>query len=131
MTGNEPTVTSDRTEAFLDIEAQAQTLVSRLSRLDKEANRYSNAASNLEKAAQATNDLVKVFKAVARGSINALDVVASAGGPEILAQLSTLSAHQEELSSALNKKVTLAVLLSGVSVTLALVALVVALIQWV
>jgi hypothetical protein len=113
------------TREFLNIEEVANSLASRLKRLDDEAKCYESAAGKLDTAAGATRDLTKVLKEIGEEVTKAIEVVASVGGPEIVKRLKSLDAQEKERSEVLLKKVGLAVNLAGLAVVLALAAVVV------
>ena len=75
MAADKNSAIDDRTSDFLDVEQTARTLVSRLSRLDDEAKRYSEAATHLDQSAQATRELVAAIRGVGEEAAKALDVV--------------------------------------------------------
>ena len=126
--GNDGATASDRrTAEFLDVEATARSVAARLVKLDEESSRYSAAATNLDEAATATRELAASVREVGERASRALDVVASVGGPEIVARLGKFEAQQVAQSEALMKKIGLAVFLSGAAAALALVATIVAL----
>ncbi|MRS13248.1 MAG: hypothetical protein EG823_09335 [Actinobacteria bacterium] len=127
MGTDEATASDSRTAEFLDVEATARSVAARLTKLDEESNRYTAAATNLDEAAAATRELAASVREVGEYASKALDVVASAGGPEIVAKLGNLENQQVTQSDALMKKVGLAVYLSGAAAVLALVATIVAL----
>jgi hypothetical protein len=129
MADIETQATDDRTNGFLDVEEVARGLAARLSRLDEEANRYAAAAANLDAAAQATRDLTTAIREVGEGAAEALDVVASVGGPEIIDRLAALDARTAEDSALLLKRVWLAVSVAGAAAVLAAAATLVALLK--
>jgi CHASE3 domain sensor protein len=127
MTENEiRDVADDRTSAFLDVEQVAHTLVARLNSLEQEANHYSTAAAHLDEAAQATRELTAALRKVGDGAAEALSVVASVGGPEIVRRLSSLETNGSKRSAHLLTRVNLAVVMAGTAALLALVAVIVA-----
>ncbi|TDB38516.1 MAG: hypothetical protein D9V44_05575 [Actinobacteria bacterium] len=127
MGTDETTASDSRTAEFLDVEATARNIAARLAKLDDESNRYTGAAKNLDEAAAATRELAASVREVGVHASKAIDVVASVGGPEIVARLGKLETQQVTQSEALMKKVGLAVYLSGAAAALALVATIVAL----
>ena len=129
MGTEESTASDGRTADFLDVEETARSIAARLTRLDDEAGRYTAAATNLDGAAAATRELIGAVRDIGAGAAEALDVVASVGGPEIVNRLGALEAQHAEQSEALMKKVGVAVYLSGAAAALALVAAAVALIK--
>jgi hypothetical protein len=127
MGTDEAAAGDSRTADFLDVEATARSVAARLTKLDEESSRYTAAATNLDQAAAATRELAASVREVGEHASRALDVVASAGGPEIIARLGNLETQQVTQTEALMKKVGLAVYLSGAAAALALVATIVAL----
>lgn len=116
----------ESTSRFLDAEQAAHTLVSSLSRLEDEANRYSSAATNLDEAAQSTRELVVAIRGVGEEAAKALEVVSSVGGPKILEQLSVLESQIAIQSEVLRKKAGLAAVFAGMAALFALVGVVIA-----
>jgi hypothetical protein len=136
MSDAEGAAVDKRTEDFLDVEATARSLADRLARLDAEALRYSSAATNLDQAAQATRELTTAVREIGDSVTRAIDVVASVGGPEIVARLDGVSeaiqtAEDQTAArhSELLGKMQLAVTLAGVAAALAGIATVVAFIR--
>ena len=126
MAADKNSAIDDRTSDFLDVEQTARTLVSRLSRLDDEAKRYSEAATHLDQSAQATRELVAAIRGVGEEAAKALDVVSSVGGPKILERLSVVESQIANQSELLSKKVGLTAILAGTAALFALVASVIA-----
>lgn len=106
MTDNETAAPDDRTNDFLNVEEVARGLVSRLSRLDEEANRYAGAGRVLNEAAQATRDLVDVVRFLGDDVAKAIDVISSVGGPEIITQLSLVQTQITDQSETLLKRLS-------------------------
>lgn len=129
MANQDTTTTKDQTSEFLNAEDMARKLVSSLSRLDTEAQRYASASTHLETAAQATGELSAAVRAIGEDATRALDIVASVGGPEIVKRLSTIEQTTAEQSNAMLRKVSLAIVLSGAGAVLALIAVIVAFIK--
>jgi hypothetical protein len=124
MTDNKTTVTvgvaEDRTKDFLDVEDMANNLMSRLSRLDEEVNRYAGAATSLGESAKATLELIKAVRIIGENTSKALEVIASVGGPKIVQRLAAVESKIGDQKVALVKKVNLAIGLAGAAATISL-----------
>ena len=119
-------------ESFLSIEAAAQQLAASLARLDQESDRHAKSAEKLDGATASTNELVAVVRDVGNQARQALEVVASAGGPSILKRIG----ETEQAVAALATKIDslggrLQQLLYGVAaaVVLLIVVLIVSLVK--
>lgn len=133
MTDNKTTVTvgvaDARTINFLDVEDMAQNLMSRLSRLDEEANRYAGAATCLDESAKATLELVKSVRIVGENTSKALEVIASVGGPKIVQRLASVESKIADQKEVLLKKVNLAIGLAGAAAAISLAVVVLLLLK--
>ena len=133
MTDTRTTVTvgvaDDKTKDFLDVEDMANNLMSRLSRLDEEVNRYAGAATCLDESAQATLELVKAVRIVGENTSKALEVIASVGGPKIIQRLAAVDSKIADQKAVLVKKVNIAIGLAGAAATISLAIMVLLLLK--
>lgn len=99
VTETQASTDDGKTQRFLDAEEAAQRLLVGLQRLDEQSKKYSAAAIELSGAADATKELTAAVTEVATAAKDALEVVASVGGPEVLRQVeatgTTLQAVQQ------------------------------------
>ncbi len=96
-----------KTQRYLDAEDAARRLATSLTQLDEETARYDAAATNLTEAADATKALTSAVAEVGSAALESVQVVASVGGPEIVAQVeahgATLSSIESRLESVGNR----------------------------
>ena len=94
---------AENTQKFLDAEESAEKLMEALQRLHDEATNYHNSAEELDTVRNNLVGLIEATQEVSRGTHEAVQTLMSIGGPEILAQLDTLS-QQTAAESAANAK---------------------------
>ncbi|MCL4517024.1 MAG: hypothetical protein M1379_15775 [Firmicutes bacterium] len=83
-------------ERFLEAEQKAKELVASLKALQKEISSYQTATKELDLVRQGLLDLVQSTGQAAEGTSEAIRVLRSIGGPEILSHLEKLSQKTEQ-----------------------------------
>jgi hypothetical protein len=121
--------TEERTREFLSAEEMAQELVVKLSSLDEAAAKYSSSADILSQSAEATHNLIDVVRELGHKAAEALEVVASVGGPTIIERLESLEASSGNSSNQVRKLIYWVIGLAGAAVFLASVSVVVAVLK--
>jgi hypothetical protein len=79
---------------FLTAEETAQRLVESLKKLHQEATSYHTSTKELELVRQKLVQLIESIREISKDSHEAIKIIASIGGPEILESLDSLSLSQ-------------------------------------
>ena len=121
--------TDERTREFLSVEEMARELAIKLSKLDEAASEHALAASDLSESAKATRKLVDVVRDLGQKAVEALDIVASVGGPSIIEQLKALESSSKSRFDQLRGRIHWAIGIAGTAAVLALASAIVAVLK--
>jgi len=114
----------EQTQGFLDAEEMARKLADKLSKLDEATSRHESAANSLSENAEATRDLVVSVRDLGVKAAEALEVVASVGGPGVIEHIRSLESDLGSRLDLLKGRVHLAIGLAGIAAALALAAMI-------